>query len=616
MIVQFTVNGQTVDLDAKQAITININNPIFDAESMERTFSYPLRLPLTDHNRTIFPNVSRLDVDVNNDDYVGALYIDYRQLEKGIVKITGYDRRYIKVVFQNDSRRLAEQLEEININEILPIIPIPQNISSYYVLHAPLNDILDIYINGTNFLQNITQGDLDTRLQNMADDINAAFPDLQAIANPTSDTLRINNPNNINISLRIARGFELIENVPVANARQLNMLAYVDDVVQNPVDSHAFPVMFNFNFYKRKNRKWLGIINYWRGGEQIINTEHPDPEWEHTIVPLVKVKYLFEQILALTTFDGFTGDFWNDSEVQSLLDYNIRALDEVFQYYNVELNQQLVYLNAFKDQIDLNEHVHEVTANTYLTWFAEFCAVYYRINNLNKIEIIPKQDQLTQTPLDWTDKIEPDYTAKNAFNTGVTLDYEHDPNETFKNPDAGFLEPYIEGAGETKINTVFSTAHDWSQTISLANEFDWRVPNIRQPGWSDDYGKEEHTPRLLLYRGLQPDSENVNYPFAQSGTTNYHGNTVGSLSLDWNGANGMVATYWSGYLATIGKDEVTFNVRLEAQDIIDIKKWTNSRVTINHPNGTFLGVIKSLQFKATPFRGLSTSKVTFVKITT
>lgn len=612
------VQNTWLDLPPKLQVTFNYHNPIFDDEAIERVYSYPMTIQLTPKNRAFFQNVERLDVDVNNDEYPAQMFLNGIEIENGIVKMTGYrhikkTQDYIKIVFQNKARNLMEQLSKIKINKILDVIPIPQSHLSRFVLHAPNFAPLHIEIEGISFYEGITSGNQNTfdMLLDLAEQINNTFSDIHATVS-SDNNLTIQNPNNLSISFRIIQGFELIENTPVARARQLNMISYVNNIVNNPSPSHSFVTTFNHLFYESENDAWLGFINYWRDGDSIENSEQELLAWEHTFVPYVRSPYLFQKIMEqLEDFGTIFGIFYDSLDAQQMLIYNHYALDEVFQFLSVDTIQKMVYMNGFKNQIDLNEHVLDITADDWFKAWAEITCTHYRIKG-NDIEVIRKVDQLRITPIDWTHRAEPSYDGNNQLNQGVTLDYQRDPEDNY--PSSTQLQPAVIGQGESEINITISTLHEITQTVNILDKpFDWKVPVVRQAGSSDETGKSSHSLRLFFDRGLHPDSLEKSYPMGSHSTTNYPGNEVGDLSLDWNDPKGLYPALWQEYADLIDKDEITIQMRLYVTDILHIKNWKNSRRIIRHYNGTLIGVIKSVQFKASPVTGMGIATIVFVK---
>ena len=70
--------------------------------------------------------------------------------------------------------------------------------------------------------------------------------------------------------------------------------------------------------------------------------------------------------------------------------------------------------------------------------------------------------------------------------------------------------------------------------------------------------------------------------------------------------------FGKAYAELLSAETVTKVVRLKIQDLLQIRKWKNSRRRIWHKEGELIGVIKRVQFKAST-KGITLSQVELIK---
>jgi len=96
-------------------------------------------------------------------------------------------------------------------------------------------------------------------------------------------------------------------------------------------------------------------------------------------------------------------------------------------------------------------------------------------------------------------------------------------------------------------------------------------------------------PRVLFFRNMQPDVADRLYPFGTSGIYNAKGEVVGTLSLNWDGENGLYANLWKPWLDFLDKGiPYEWSINLELIDLLKLD--TSKQVKI----GSNYYLIKSL----------------------
>lgn len=84
---------------------------------------------------------------------------------------------------------------------------------------------------------------------------------------------------------------------------------------------------------------------------------------------------------------------------------------------------------------------------------------------------------------------------------------------------------------------------------------------------------------LLFYRGLQPNGEGRMYPFASAGRYNFNRETLGQLSMLWNGVGGLYEVWWKDWVTALNLFKpVTFRVFLSSGDIARIDMSRKYRI--------------------------------------
>jgi hypothetical protein len=602
-----------LDLDPRAAISIRMNNPIFDADNFPRTWTLPFSLPLTPRNLAVlgYPNLINFSGKKKIENTV--LYIEGLPFETGTFTIKKSSDQYISAVFQNVDLSVLDQLEKINIHEILETVPIPQTNVAQTILtiDSPPGDY-SLNVNNMNYQLDASDILIYPDAISVAGQlellINADFPNWAAANTPNE--LIISPPVGENLSLQVFEGVNVQTNTPPAAANQANMKDYVEDSVVNGNNKISFATIFNPAFYENANANFEGYINYVEDGVMKENEPELSRQFVHTLIPFVRLSYIFERIVANSDIKAIAGDFFELADTQQLIIYNNYALDQISEYIDV-VTASTRYLNGFKAEIDINQHVPELTAKEALNLLG-FANVYYEFKG-ETIYIRKKIGQLLQPATDWTKKAEPSINQDFAEEEGFSLRYPTDDTDTAKR--SGQLTELKIGDGGDPLILPIGTLYEDTRSVFLdPDAFTWAIPYIEQKGSSDELniGKNETGVKLLFDRGNRQNSRDNNYPYATHKDVDYKAQSVGTYTLDWSGATGIYETFWKQYLPLLQGDTVSKNIRLNIQDILDIRKWENSRRTIRHPNGHLSGVIKTISFKIDQ-TGISPAIVEFIK---
>ena len=607
------IKNTYLDQNPKSSVSIQMNNPIFDTDGFPRTWTLPFTLPLTPTNRIALGYPELINFAGQKKYTNAVLYIEGLPFETGTLTITDVSDKYIKVVFQNAELSFLDSLSKIKINEILETVNIPQtNMSQIILGFDAIPNNYSININNINFeviaTNPITYPDVIDAVGAMSLLINAQFPDFASVNTPNK--LILAPQNNETLNLIQIQNMTLESNASTAEANQQNLTSFVENIIQNGDSKMSFVTIFNDAFYENSNPAFEGYINYYEDGALKQNVEEVSLQFKHTVIPFVRISYIFQQIVANSDIKAIAGIFYNLADTQQLILYNNYALDLISKTIE-PIGGGNIYINGYKPTINLNEHVPEITALEALQ-LLDFANVYFSIQG-ETLHIKKKIDQLLQPAIDWTKKAEPDYSI--AFNEreGFSLEYPDDESDTATI--ANQLTEIKIAPAKEQITISVGTIFEDNRFVYLnPSGFGWKIPILIQKGSSDELktGQNKTEIKLLFDRGLQQNGRGNTYPFGTHKDKNHNGDTIGIYTLDWSGPTGLYETFWKQYLPLLQGDTVTKNIRLGIQDILEIRKWENSRRTIRHQNGHLSGVIKTISFKIDQ-SGISLAQIEFIK---
>lgn len=597
-----------LDLFPDTAINCSLSNPVFDRDSVARVFSYPFKLPTTAKNKLLLGQLDRLDSSIVNFSVEAELWIQRLPFESGVIKVGNSAPDFFNIRFENKEQSLMADAEKVKINEILDTINIAYT--------APTEALFSINEDGPYHfpIDEFTftcQIDSPTVSEDIVEAIHEYYPGFATQSNEDHIHLDLTLYPDAFVHYDLMNGFTLISGGDnTVTAKHQAFLDYITAIHATPAASHAFPMIFNFGFYGKENPGFYYYINFYKDGAFLENVLEDDRQWIHTFTPFVRMPYLVEKILEHTEVNSIEGDFYELADTQALVVYNNKALDEVAEVDYV--GGGISYFNHYKLSFSLNDHVPEMTGKELLTRFFEAFQLYPMLSG-TKLVIHKKKDQLNNKPIDWTKKTEPEFSKNMVERIGFTLDYTEDDKDAQKVP--GKLEPFVIDPGEERIDLPFGTIHETVRINGPAGASTWLTGIVDQPGSSDveGIGKQPFTFRLFFDRGLQLDGESLQYPLGTHGNKDFAGDTIGEYSLALEGEDGLYETCYKGILELQQKDTVTRTMRLNIEDLIEVRKWTNPIRYIYDERGAMTGIITNIQFKASA-EGISVSKVDLIKL--
>lgn len=634
------INNTWLNLFPNTSLNITIRNPLFDIDAIERVFSYPFNLPTTPHNMNVFGYSNRLDVEADTHQFDAQLWIDGAPFEEGILIVQNPNEKSIKCIFQNKSMGLVEEFSEKKIKELtypnygftfIPKVYLKLDISTQTTQTQSI-----INIEGVEF----TGGT--SNLQSLVDDINTEFPGLASWddAFPSEKHLTLSPDKKITVKLlpgpfspTAFLFFEQRDYVDWTNSSLLQSNVFwsvgLNTFLNNPATvfnfDFAVPTMRLRGFFNKENPNYNNLINEFENGNYLIPTSPgAEPSTfsiynDHTFVPFIYNKTVLDAIKDNTTIEELGGDFYTNTELSKLIIHNVTPLDTAFndRHYhdirNSDLDESTKYSPGWKGVINYADHIpFEGTVKEYLLALAQqFGLIFIYQNNTFYLRLA--KNILNSPVQDWTSKAEPAYDQEPKQFDGFEIDYDRQDDTT----DYLELDPLTSGAGDFEYLLPFFTYEDLihsagTRAILVPSHPEQANISINNPAGTLQI-ETSATLRLLFFRGLQNDNEGNSYPMASYSNYDFAGNKIGDYSLAIDGTDGLYQQFLSEYINLLQKGkEVEKIIRLDIQDIINEKEFKTPRKKIFHPMGEMIGVIKSIQIKAS-VKGLSPAKVTFVK---
>lgn len=593
---EFRISGISLDVEATTRVPLTLTNPALDPENIERTFSYPIRLPATPRNKAVLKHADRLDTATDQEKYSCQLFISGFLFDKGQLVVSSVGDRGIQCRFENVGRGLLDELDAISIRDLVGTIEIPQIYTGLYQIlildTRPLVSVdYTVTINGVDYTFTAdgtdAPSDIAIALQGM---INVHYPGLATVG-PSTLILTNNTGEQLNVQINVNMTFSTYLSDPQAWAD--NFQAFQQDVVTNGDDRIVFPVHYNSGLYGDNNPAFKNHINHYRNNVAQKNSPtETTGSWTDTVIPFVRLTYLVGLILDAVGLTEIVSDFYDLSDTQQLYIDNLTTLDEISSY--PDQSGLTKYLNHYRQTIDLAEHLPDMTARDFLVYTFGGFNQYMTIEG-SKLLIKNRSTPIRPLPIDWTIKSSASYEYTKTQRVGVLLSYSRDPKDSYSDP--AQLQDYQLGDGGIEEMVQFFTQH--MANVSYYGAYTWRIPSANQLGNCQplDLSDNDPTYRLLFYRGLAPDSGAGQYPFGTYETVDYFGTVVGTLSLAWDGSDGLFAQLWDGYTDILDKKPITRTIRLDPQDLINAKSWENAKRKIFHEKGEITAVISSIQFR-------------------
>lgn len=623
---ELRVNNQPIDLFPGTKVPLQFYSPIFDRDSIQRSFSFPFKIPATQRNKKLLEYPSRIDGTGRRIYEKSELRLAGHQFEQGVLVLLSSTAKEFEIAFKNETLQLLDNLNSYRLRENISMnVEAVEEIAVDVLLSVGYNPSLlgnktILNINGNDYVRTLAERD------QMVDDINADFPGLCTIVLSTINDFFIS----FNTQVKPDLNIQIKPEIPAEHVGDVflyftvNLLpsdsyqeiidgyaTHLDQVIAGTIDTHAFPVIHAPNFYDKDNEAWKGYVNYYdEAGEYPLTLRTIAEKSEYNLVPMPFLKAAFEEIFRTAGGLAVTGSFFSDSDLAKLIIYNNNSLEvdisETNYIEDIEVITNIenyIYL-SFKQSYNLADHLPDLSYYEFVTKVASMFPLVYQVN-AGTIKIDTVQALLSKSSIDLSSYVLEDWKKKNTKYSDYDLSYTRyntpEENEAYLQD----LRSEENGLEAIKIKSEFFT-HYFRRIIDLntadeagENARRWVVPTDPFVGSTiaNDVGASADL-RLLFYYGLQPDSKGQNYPFASFLPENLNSESLGPYSLEWDGPKGLYQQHWKEYIELLMSDELTMQFLLPMQKIIELKQNITTAIYVSHPDGAFRGLIKKFSFSA------------------
>lgn len=620
-----TLRLSTSYLDLTPDTSLNVSgvSPIFDRDRIERVFSYPIKVPATPHNQALLGYPTRLDASRQRRYQDATLLLDGLEYERGILVLTGISNRTIELTFQNAPLDKIEEMKRKKLQEDLnlpvtgadPYRPVLYLTAAYDGVAQ--DETLYLQINNNEYEQATTDA------SNIVDLINADFPGLAALddiddIDSPEYRITITLDTSVNPSISVQYypatyvfGYKYFALTPpsdvAADAVIDDWKTHVADVNTNST-THAFPTVYAPRFYDDRNARWSNYINYVAPNGSYPHTREDisnDQGWTHTFLPMPKLKYIVEQIFDAINLTEVLGSFFQDTDIQKLLVYNVKALDvnlTPWDYIeNVEVDNNTTLpspaAHGFPSTYNLRDHLPDTSFYEFIERLAQTFPLVVRIQR-NAVYIDDVNTLLDQAALDLTEYADPEYSLEISTTGGYRLSYDRqDTPELTDN----FLVDLIDEQPDldpVELQTGFFSQYWETIRDSLdPDERVWRLPFEQGVGKSMLAQVDEDNPFKLLFLEEDEDTAGNTFPYATFWQLGRTGSILGNYSLEWDRAYGLYDQWWSRLIELLSADTIEVLVYLPVWKLIELRQNITAPIQIQHPSGAILGYIKRFQFR-------------------
>lgn len=591
---EIRVNDIPLELSPDTDVQITASNPILDKDAIERTFSYPFKVPASPNNRRTREHRNRLDAASSAKSQPGSLTFQSQRLVTGLVEQTGFSREQEEIVCVSRPMKIWEALGKIKIHEILETIDVTDG-------EPPPGWTLEIVAFGT-YRVTIGGEDYNANAANstqvpaaglsLQNQINFDFPGL-ATYSVADQRLFIDGV----ILETIPTGMEgflnllLVSHISVSDWHYENMKAHVLAVNATPIASHCFPVIRWENPYSGKIYMPLELANAAYNSVFIDNpyyTTEAD-QWENTVLPIVRVPYILSRIATTLGTHTFSGDVFDDPAIQKATVPNNYCLDQVVRSQKTDLTW--AKRNSFKTKIIIGKHVPQMTAAEFISRLCNHFALWLDITE-DQLVFQKKQTRIAQPANDIANDIDVEYTVSTNRTNGWKLAHLRNPKEELA-ISGQFTDITVDG-GEavTEIPQSFYMGGYFLFNIA-------KMPATRQPLLSNVFDTSAANTSmpftLLFFYGIQTYTPGFTSAYASSDNTNGIGTYVGPYTLDISGPDGLYERWHKGIIEASVADVVSIAAYLTIGQLQRLLTWSSARVHFYHHEGSITGLLKTVQ---------------------
>lgn len=590
--IDFRTDSGLLDREERQRVSIKLVSPLFASEIPFGDHTYSVTISDTPGNRTKlgFPALVRAR---GEREVSGELLLLGNPWARGIIQASSSGNGRIKISMIMGAADAAEKLKALRLRDTDMGGPrgLAANPNAVYELKTTVTapNTLSIGINGTIYSVAWNAGESSlTGVSRLAQEISQNAPGVNGSAVGTS-------PVRLSLSVTTA-------GVPLAisSAGNWNFISqstattHMDTVSQAPIGTfpYCFPVIYNPVAYNEQNDQYLGCVNLFdpQVGEHVANENQGFNFTRTTVTPCVSVPFAIERIWETIGYQLIS--VLQGPDFVPLHIYNNVLLDELDSGNGV---------NVFKNSFDLKDHLpQDIDA-------VEFMAEIAKLFNLaidpdpyrQQANIYPKTDVLTADIIDWRDYSTPQYSVSHPSpNGGKVYEYEPDGNDGYYQRATIFTGRIKTGKGEKEFKSKFAPLGEFTNKDPL-NDDAWKTPRIDQAAVSDafDLGESDYAPRLMLYLGLQNNSQGDAFPYAGATGLAPNGSRVHPWSLGWTTGDGLHVNFHEDWDTAIeDAPEIVMEMDMPSAALMNLQ-W-NKRYMVQLDEGAVSCVLKNVSVNA------------------
>lgn len=439
------------------AINLKHTTAVFDVQSASRQYSLPFRVSaIEDVTEGVFNNLHRIDAETPSETKKAKLYVNNKLIFNGLYAIEKANKRFFDGNLKSETKDILEKLAEKQIHDLLATpISIPQTLDGVWELTCtPPNYIGQTYymwLNGVEIIYSSQQND--TAMSIVAHFRNeiATRTQVQIGFDPSRLDVLILRSTGQEVRLKAwttnLQGFTLTFSRTWGEARRQNFEAFMSNQLSMPHGGAVAWCMFsNPNAYEN-NTIFSGLFNYCYRQQFAFswnvatNTASEKEVFTYSYIPFVRIGYILTQIAQYLNISQIEGDFFDFYEIfREAILYNNFAIDEFVKEWRITgSSDSEVFINVFATQIDLRNHVQNMTCRDFLNKFCEFFNLEVTFE-ANKMIFKKLDSQLSQKAFAKITKTS-DVTKTIKQPIGIEMSYLRDENDS-----ASVAHSYIEDA--------------------------------------------------------------------------------------------------------------------------------------------------------------------------
>jgi hypothetical protein len=469
---RLTINHHPIDLDEKAKVNLTLINPAFDEALVARVFTFPFTLPTTGANARALGHAYRLDVRAAETVLPASIQLDSGLTVDGSATIGTVRNNRIEATFKNAPRVSADVLNDTKLNEIMGALVVPQTVLPYWkyaFIPTPFALSFEIYmvINGETYGSTIyVPANYPAALAQLAADINVDYPGM-ATYNASNNTIDI---------------FPTLEQLPIdvytppqtlqdpygrtdllneyefrtlGQSRLTNFKDFIDGALVTPLEEVTFPMVKMARLFhsgeQTKNPFHKGAINANRDYSYLVtNAQSEDLAngYSYPIIPFLRIPYILDRIADRLGLTGWGIVGYDNSLFEKAYLYNGVCLEDSQRERKIEfwrntfdvgqpldpnfpiLYAEFVQYLYYATEIDLNNHVPDISIKTFLNEFCKLLNVWIDVRT-DQMVLTPKVNQMRNSATDITQFVTEEYEMERSTGPDTQLAWANDPNDGY-----------------------------------------------------------------------------------------------------------------------------------------------------------------------------------------